>query len=124
MSAEAVEAPPAQEAVPIPPGVSIANHPRARVSIRRTRARVALVAFALVLLQAHGAGVGGQEAVVRALLAGVGASLAAWAIGLLLWKQILLAEVRAAHQRREDRRRAAVERRAAQAAQASSRPAA
>jgi hypothetical protein len=124
MSAEAVEAPPAQEAVPIPPGVSIANHPRARVSIRRTRARVALVAFALVLLQAHGAGVGGQEAVVRALLAGVGASLAAWAIGLLLWKQILLAEVRSAHQRREDRRRAAVERRAAQAAQASSRPAA
>jgi hypothetical protein len=118
-AADVVDAP-AEQAVPVPPGVSIANHPRARVSIRRTRARVALIAFGLVLLQALHAGVPGQEAVMRALLAGLAGHLAAWAIGLLLWKQILLAEVRTAHERREERRRAAAEaaaeRRAAQAA--------
>jgi Zn-dependent protease with chaperone function len=120
-AAEAVAAP-AEEAVPIPPGVSIANHPRARVSIRRTRARVALIAFGLVLLQAHGAGVPGQESVLRALLAGVAGYLAAWAIGLMLWKQILIAEVRTAHARREARRREARERRAAEAAAAAATP--
>jgi hypothetical protein len=117
MSAEATEVAPAVEAVPIPAGVSIANHPRARVSIRRARARVALFAFGLVILQAHGAGVPGQEAVLRGVMAGLGAFLAVWAIGLAVWKQILLAELRTAHRRRQERR-AAAERRRAEAVEA------
>lgn len=112
---------PAPEPLVVPPGVSIANHPRARASVRRARARVALIAFALVLLLCLNAGVPAEEAVLRALGAGVIAHLCTWAIALMLWKQVLLSEVRAAHARRQERRRvqlaAAAERRAALAAE-------
>lgn len=109
MSAEAPEvAAPAPGIAAIPSGVSIANHPRARVSIRRVRARVALIVFALVILQAHGAGISGQESVLRGLLAGIAGYVGAWAIGLAVWKHIVLAELRAAHQRRQARRAEAV----------------
>jgi hypothetical protein len=116
---------PAEELEPeplvIPPGVSIANHPRARVSIRRARAHVALVAFGLVLFLGLRAGVPGPDAVIRALLAGVVGNLAAWAIGLVLWKHILIAEVQAAHSRRMERQRAMVEQATARQAAAQAR---
>ena len=96
---------PVLEPLPVPAGVSIANHPRARAWIRRSRARVALGGFAVVLLVALHAGVPGQTAVARALMAGIAGFLATWAIGLVLWKQIVMAELRAAYERRETRRR-------------------
>jgi hypothetical protein len=83
--------------------ISIAAHPRARASIRRARARTALVAFVAVLLAALHGGVGAQDAIVRALLAGVAGNLVAWAIAVALWRQIVLAELRAAHERRRAR---------------------
>jgi hypothetical protein len=92
-----------------PVGVSIANHPRACASIRRTRARVALGTFVLVLVVASRAGVPGQDAVLRALVAGMGAFVCAWAVGLLLWKQIVMSELRTAYERREARRRTVLE---------------
>jgi hypothetical protein len=103
------------EALVIPPGISIANHPRARVAIRRARARVALATFGLVLLLCLKSGVPGPDAVVRALLAGVVGNLATWGIGLVLWKHILVAELQAAHSRRVERRRALAEQAAARA---------
>jgi hypothetical protein len=118
VSEPAAEAVPAPEPPPAPKGVSIAAHPRARSWIRRARARVALIAFALVLLVALHAGVPGQTAVVRALVAGIAAFLAAWAVGLVLWKQIVISELRAAYDRREARRRELIERAAAAAAAA------
>jgi hypothetical protein len=99
------EAEPAVEPLPVPARVSIANHPRASAWIRRSRARVALGGFAVVLLVALHAGVPGQTAVARALVAGIAGFLATWAIGLVLWKQIVMAELRAAYERRETRRR-------------------
>ena len=87
------------------PGISIAAHPRASGSIRRARARTALIAFGLVLLLCLHRGLG-QLAFVRALEAGVAGYLVAWAIGVALWKQIVLAEVKAAHEQRLARRRA------------------
>jgi uncharacterized membrane protein YccC len=99
----------AADAAPRPSGVSIANHPRARASIRRTRAQVALVVAALVLFKAHSAGVPGETAVMRALVGGMIGFLAAWFIAVLLWKQIVVAELRTAYRKREARRRAAVE---------------
>jgi hypothetical protein len=109
-------------AVPIPRGLSIATHPRARASIRRVRARAGLAAFGLVLLLCLNAGVPAADAVMRSLVAGVVSFLCAWAIGLTLWKQLLIAEVRAAYERREQRRRAlaaqAAERQAARTAAA------
>jgi hypothetical protein len=96
-------------AIEVPVGVSIANHPRARAWIRRTRARMALAAFGLVALVALNAGVPAQDAVLRALLAGVGAFLCAWAIGVMLWKQIVMSELRTVYERRQARRRRVVE---------------
>jgi hypothetical protein len=110
---DAAAAAPAAEGVPaplpVPAGVSIANHPRARAWIRRSRARMALVAFGLVLLVAVHAGVPGQAAVSRALVAGIGAFLCTWAVGLLVWKQIVMSELRTAYERRERRRRELIE---------------
>jgi hypothetical protein len=83
--------------------ISIAAHPRAGTSIRRARSRAALVAFVVVLLAALHGGVGAQDAVLRALVAGIAANLAAWAVAVAVWKQIVLAELRAAHERRRAR---------------------
>jgi hypothetical protein len=100
--------------------VSVANHPRASGAIRRARARTALIVAGLVLLLCLHQGVPAQLAVVRALVAGTAGFLVAWLIGVALWRQIVLAELRAAHEARRQRRRdqlaAAEARRAAQSA--------
>ena len=88
-------------------GVSLAAHPRARASIRRTRARVALGAFAIVLLVALPAGVPAADAVGRALLAGTAAHMCAWAAAIAIWRHIVVAELAVAQERR---RRAAAAR--------------
>jgi uncharacterized membrane protein len=113
--ATAAEAPVA-DAPPIPDGVSIANHPRARVWIRRTRARVALTVFVLVLLLCLHSDVPGQAAVGRALVGGVAGYLVAWAASLVLWRHIVMAELHAAYVKREHRRRALLEAQAAREA--------
>ena len=71
-----------------------------------------------MLLVALKAGVPGQTAVVRALAAGMAAFLATWAAGLVLWKQIVISELRAAYDRREARRRELLEKAAAAAGEA------
>jgi hypothetical protein len=60
----------------------------------------------MLLLCLH-KGVPAQTAVVRGLVAGVAGFLVAWMIGVALWRQIVLAELRAAHEARQARRRAA-----------------
>jgi hypothetical protein len=87
------------------PGISIAGHPRAPGAIRRARARTALAAFAVVLLLCLHKGLGGQLAVVRALEAGVAGFLVAWMIAVAVWRQIVLAEIKAVHDQRKARRR-------------------
>lgn len=96
-------------AEPTPAGVSLAAHPRARASIRRTRAWTALVAFGLVLFLSLSAGVPEQEAALRALVAGVVGNVAAWACALAVWRALVVAELRVAEQARAERRRAAAE---------------
>jgi hypothetical protein len=99
--------------------VTVAHHPRAKASIRRTRARTALFAFVLVLFLSYQGGVPGQEAVLRALLAGIVGNLLAWACALALWRQIVVQEVRTIEEERRERARArAEERAAAEAAEA------
>lgn len=97
--------------------VTVSAHPRAKTSIRRTRARVALFAFALVLFLSLQGGVPGQEAALRALLAGLVGNLIGWACALALWRQIVVQEVRLAEEARRERARARAEA-AAQAADA------
>jgi hypothetical protein len=89
-----------------PKAVSVAAHPRARASIRRTRARAALIVFALVLFLCLNAGVPGQEAAVRALVAGLVANLVAWACALAVWRPLVVAELKVATERYNQRVRA------------------
>jgi hypothetical protein len=99
---------PAAEAAATP-GVSVSNHPRAVGSIRRTRARVGIAAFVLVLLLCLHAGVPGQIAVARALVAGIAGFVCSWMICVALWRQIVVAEVRRVHEARLARRRQLLE---------------
>jgi hypothetical protein len=103
--------------------VSVGAHPRARASIRRTRARTALVAFALVLFLCLNAGVPAQEAALRALVAGLVGNLVAWACALAVWRSLVLAELEAATQAYNERVRAANEAAAEKAAAEAARKA-
>jgi hypothetical protein len=105
-----------QEAAPAPEAVSVAAHPRARGSIRRTRARTALAAFAIVLFLSLNSGVPGQEAAVRALIAGLVGNLLGWACALAVWRSLVLAELKAAGEAHRERQRARAEAAAEQAA--------
>ena len=90
--------------------VSIAAHPRARAGIRRARTRAALGTFLLVLVLNL---VGHQtafEAVWRALLAGIVVNVIVWRCAIVVWRHIILAEVRQAEERRAERRREEQER--------------
>ena len=89
--------------------ISVGAHPRARASIRRTRARTALAAFAIVLLLSLNSGVPEQEAVLRALLAGLVGNLVGWACALAVWRSLVLAELRIAGEAHAERQRARVE---------------
>src|SRR5919109_1718822 len=88
-----------------PVSVSVAAHPRAKASIRRIRARTGLAAFALVLFLSLSSDVSGQEAAVRALIAGIVANLAAWACALAVWRQLVIAEMRVVAEARRERLR-------------------
>src|SRR3954463_15217187 len=85
--------------------VSVAAHPRARASIRRTRARTALAAFVIVLLFSHSAGVTDQEAVMRAVVAGLVGNLIGWAGALALRRPIVVQGGRSAAEGRPARAR-------------------
>ncbi len=96
--------------------ISISGHPRAQRSIRRIRARTAIVAFVIVLILSHRSGVPNQEAVLRALLAGLAGNLAGWACAMGVWRQLIMGELRIVEDVRRDRRRARAEAAAAAAA--------
>jgi hypothetical protein len=108
--------------------VSVAAHPRARASVRRTRARAALVVFGLVLFLSLQSGVPGQEAAVRALVAGLVANLVAWGCALAVWRSLIMAELKVATDAYNERvhraNEAAAERAAAEAAAKAERAAA
>lgn len=96
---------------PLPAAVqpSLATHPRARRSIRRVRAWAALAGFALAALAAEAAGFGTFDVGVRALAGGIAGGLVGWALAVIVWRQLALAEIRAELARRAEERRAATE---------------
>jgi type VI protein secretion system component VasK len=87
--------------------ISVSGHPRARQSIRRTRARVALAAFGLVLFLSLSSGVPGQEAALRALIAGLIGNLAGYACALAVWRTLIMAELKVAGEKHRERQAAA-----------------
>lgn len=97
--------------------VTISAHPRARAGVRRARTRAALLAFMLVLVLNL---VGDQppfDAVWRALLAGIVVNIIAWRCAIVVWRHLLIAELRQLEDSRLEARREHQEARAAALAQ-------
>ena len=90
------------------PLVSVAQHPRARRSVNRTKAWAGLIGFVVVAVFSSRAGVEPFEAGLRALGAGIAAYLIAWGVSLSLWQRMVVAEAKAAAERRRDERSAAL----------------
>jgi hypothetical protein len=89
--------------------ISVSAHPRARASIRRTRARTALAAFGLVLFICLSGSVPPQEAFLRALVAGLVGNLVGWACALAVWRSLIMAELKVATDAYHARMKAAAE---------------
>lgn len=89
--------------------VRLCDHPRASRQIELARGWGGIGVFALVALLSLQAGAEPFEAGVRALLAGVVAYMAAWALAVLVWRHLALAETAAARKAAEARRAALLE---------------
>src|SRR3954453_11810081 len=108
----------AESGAPAVQSAPSAAHPRARAAIRRVRARVGFGVFLLVLVFGHLAGQTWFDATWRALVAGLAANLIAWRCALIVWRHILVAELRQAEEVYAERRREAHEAAEARAAEA------
>lgn len=76
--------------------VSVAAHPRAAAHVRRAKGWCGLVGFVLAAYLSLSASVPLVQAGERALIAGAVGYLIGWAASVTVWRQLLLAEVRAA----------------------------
>jgi hypothetical protein len=73
--------------------IRIADHPRARRAIARSRAWGALIGFGLAAYFGDKAGVPFVDLVLRSIGIGIAAYLVAWAGAQAIWRQILFAEL-------------------------------
>jgi hypothetical protein len=96
-------------------GPSIATHPRALSSIRRAKGWAGLTGFAIAAVLSLQASVPVLQAGERALGAGVVGYMLAWWCGVLIWRQLMIAEQRAAVEEIERRRADTAEQRPAEA---------
>ena len=74
---------------------SIANHPRAGVQVARAKAWGGLAGFLLVAILSLRAGVPATDALLRAIAGGILAYVATWAAAILVWRHLVIAELRA-----------------------------
>jgi hypothetical protein len=86
-----------------PVAITIANHPRARRSVRRARSLGGLLGFAVVLVLSLRAGVPAWDATARALIAGVVVHLVAWRVAVAVWRQLMIGELQQVRDRRMER---------------------
>jgi Kef-type K+ transport system membrane component KefB len=82
-----------------PPMISLAEHPRASVSIRRAKAAAGLIAFVATAVGASMSGMSADAAAARALVAGIAIYLVSWAIAVSVWRAIVRAETKIAVER-------------------------
>jgi hypothetical protein len=72
------------------PHASITENTAARASIARAKAGASLAGFVVVAFFSHRAGVEPFEVGLRALGAGIAVWLIAWAVGIALWRRIIV----------------------------------
>jgi hypothetical protein len=94
--------------------MSVANHPRAGAQVARAKAWGGLAGFLLVALLSWRAGAPTPDVLLRALAGGVVGYVAAWACAVVVWRHLVVAELRAVRRRRAEdaaaRRAAAAQR--------------
>jgi hypothetical protein len=77
-------------------GPSVAAHPRASYQVRRAKGWGGIIGFGLAAYFSYKAGVPTADLGLRALIAGIVGYMLAWACAVTVWRQLVLAEVRAA----------------------------
>ncbi len=76
-------------------GPSVAAHPRASYQVRRAKGWGGIAGFALAAYFSYKAGVPTADLGLRALAAGIVGYMLAWACAVTVWRQLVLAELRA-----------------------------
>ena len=80
-------------------GPSVAAHPRASQQVRRAKGWGGVAGFGIAAYLSHKAGVPIVDLGLRAIIAGMVGYLLAWACAVTVWRQLVLAELRAAVER-------------------------
>jgi hypothetical protein len=84
--------------------VRLDAHPRAQRSIARAKAIGGVIGFLIGLWLGSRAGLPSWDTGVRALAGGIAGWLIVWVAAVQIWKQVVIAEYRAAEQQREQAR--------------------
>lgn len=86
---------------------TIDDHPKARRSIETTRSWAALISCGLVALLSIQAGSTVFDGIVRGLIAGCLMFILAWGVTVMVWREIVRAEIMQAREQVRERREAA-----------------
>src|SRR3954468_2704595 len=89
-----------------PNEVVLAAHPRARRQIGLAKSYAGLAGFALAGWAAYRGGAPFLDVASRALMWGMAAYVLVWALAVLVWRHLAVAEVRAAEKRWRERKQA------------------
>ena len=85
--------------------VRLDAHPRAQRAIAKAKAIGGVVGFVVGLWLGSRAGLPSWDTGVRALAGGIAGWLIVWVAAVQIWKQLIIAEFRAAEQKREQARK-------------------
>ena len=80
-------------------GPSVFNHPRARCQVRRAKGWGGIAGFLVAGYLSYKAGVPTFDVGLRALVFGIVGYMLAWMCAVTVWRQLVLAELRAAVER-------------------------
>lgn len=76
-------------------GLSVASHPRASASVRQIKGWGGLLAFGITAYLSLSHGATPDVAGLRAIGAGIGGYIVSYACAVVVWRQLMIAEVRA-----------------------------
>jgi hypothetical protein len=80
-------------------GPSVAAHPRASYQVRKAKGWGGIAGFGIAAYLSYKAGVPTVDLGLRAIIAGMVGYMLAWACAVTVWRQLVLAELRAAVER-------------------------
>jgi hypothetical protein len=76
-------------------GMSVASHPRAAASVRQAKGWGGIAAFGITAYVSLSHGVSPDVAGLRAIGAGIVGYVLAWGCGVMVWRHLMVAELRA-----------------------------